>query len=430
MSGLGGLALRSLWSRRGTALLVVLSIAVSVALLAAVQTLRHDARESFTRTITGTDLVVGPRTGPLNLLLYAVFQVGDGLTSVSSASYALVTRHPDVAWTIPLSLGDSHRGFRVLGSSDALFAHYRYGADRALRAATGSLRLGRDGAVLGAAVAASLGYAVGQPLTIAHGLGDVSFAQHRGHPFTVTGILAPTGTPLDRLLIIDVEALAVIHGGGGDLHDHHEDGASHAHEHAHGGERAVAPAHDDEAHGLTAFLVGMQSRDRTLVMQRALNDYDGEALTAVIPGVALEQLWRLVGVADTALALVAVLVVVAGLIGLLTMLLASLNERRREMAILRAVGARPAQVFALLALEAALIAAAGAILGLVAARATLLAAAPWVAERFGIFVAPTLLGLPALSVVGGVALAGLAVGAIPAWRAYRNSLADGLTQRH
>ena len=173
----------------------------------------------------------------------------------------------------------------------------------------------------------------------------------------------------------------------------------------------------------------MRSKDAVLQMQRALNEFRGEPLTAIIPGVALQQLWQIVGVADGALLVIASFVVLAGLIGMLTAILASLRERRREMAILRSVGARPLHVFTLMLLEAALLALAGVLVGVVTAHAILAGAAPVLAGRYGLFMATDGPRVYDLLLAGAVVGAALVTGLVPAWLAYRNSLADGLTIR-
>jgi putative ABC transport system permease protein len=399
MKPLIGLAARSLWNRRGSAALTVFAIAVSVMLLVGVETVRNGARESFARTISGTDLIVGARSGPINLLLYSVFRIGDATTNVSWQSFELVSRHPDVAWTIPISLGDSHRGYRVMGTNGDYALHYRYGNRQALAFAAGKNFEGAHDAVIGSEVARQLGYRIGDEITIAHGIGEVSFAEHGDHPFRIAGILEPTGTPVDRTVHVSLDAIAGIH------------------------KLGPGPA------GITAFLVGMRTKDSLLQMQRALNEYRAEPLTAVIPGVALQQLWQIIGVADRALFLVAAFVVLAGLIGMLTSILASLRERRREMAILRSVGARPMHVFTLLMLEAGLLALAGVVLGIAAAHAALAATTRLLASRFGLFLETGGPGVYDLLLAGAVVGAAVLAGLVPAWLAYRNSLADGLTIR-
>ena len=410
MTPLFRLAARSLWNRRGTAGLTVFAIAVSVTLLLGVQQVRSEARESFANTISGTDLVVGARSSPLNLLLYAVFRVGDATTGVSWETYQKVARHRDVAWTIPLSLGDSHRGFRVLGTTGTYFEHYRYGRRQLLRFAAGGPFTDTHGVVVGAAVARELHYRLGDELVIAHGLGEVSFARHEHHPLKLVGILAATGTPVDRTVHVSLEALDEVH-------------RSPAEEAAIAAGLAPPPA------AITAFLVGMKERSTLFVMQQALNTYRGEAVAAVIPGVALTQLWQLVGVADTALLVVSGFVLLAGLLGMLSALLTSLGERRREMAILRSVGARPGQVFGLLVSEAAALAALGALGGLLLLQGGFALLRPWLESRYGVVLPLGAPGAIEWALLAGVVVSGALIGLIPAWRAYRLSLADGLVVR-
>jgi putative ABC transport system permease protein len=421
MSGTLSLAWRSLANRRGTAALTVLAIAVSVALLLGVQKLRGAAREGFASTVSGVDLVVGARSGPVNLLLYSVFRVGDATANVSWASYQLVAKHRDVAWTIPISLGDSHRGFRVLGTTQAYFEHFRVAGGRALAFDHGKAFHDHHEAVLGADVAEELGYRIGSPLVVAHGTADVSFAEHGDAPFVVAGILARTGTPVDRTVHIALEDLEELHGAG-------------AHE---GPPVIVLPGETAEQarervrphQPITAFFVGMKDRAAILTMQRALNEYPREPLQAIIPGVALKQLWDMIGVADRALTVVAAFVVLAGLLGMLTAILVSLNERRREMAVLRSVGARPRHVFALLVSEAGLLASLGVLTGVALTYALLALGQPWLAARYGIFVPLTGLNGSDVAILAGIVGAALLMGFWPAWRAYRHTLADGLTIR-
>lgn len=402
------LALLSLWNRRTTALLTLSAIAVSVMLLLGVQKLRVAAKEGFASTISGVDLIVGARGGPLNLLLYSVFHVGEATANVSWASYRRIATHPDVAWTIPLSLGDSHRGFRVLGTTEAYFEHYRFAGERHLVLEAGRRFGALREAVLGAEVARTLGYRLGQEIVVAHGLGAVSFVHHHDQPFRIVGILTRTGTPVDRTVHVSLESMSAIH------RDWQPDSP-------------VAGAAEPAA--ITAFLVGMRAKVMTLTMQRAINEYRLEPLLAIIPGVALTQLWQLVGIADTALMIVAAFVVLAGLLGMLTAILTSLGERRREMAVLRSVGARPRHVFSLMVFEAGALASLGVLAGVALTYAALALARPLLESRFGIFVPLTGLTRYDLAILVAIVAAALLIGLLPAWRAYRNTLDDGLTLR-
>jgi putative ABC transport system permease protein len=331
---------------------------------------------------------------------------------VSWDSYQLVARHRDVAWTIPISLGDSHRGFRVLGTTASYFEHYRIAGGRPLLFANGQGFSELRDTVVGADVARELGYRIDESIVIAHGAVDADFARHVDHPFRVVGILARTGTPVDHTVHISLEAMTDIHAAAGSA------GA-----HAQEDHRDLTPQ------SITAFMVGLRDRAALLTMQRALNDYRKEPLQAIIPGVALKQLWDLIGIADRALMVVASFVVLAGLLGMLTAILVSLNERRREMAVLRSVGAGPRDVFSLLMLEAGALSAAGVLAGLALCYALLALAQPLLAAHYGIFVPLSGPNLTDIALLGGIVLAALVMALFPAWRAYRNTLSDGLTIR-
>jgi putative ABC transport system permease protein len=173
----------------------------------------------------------------------------------------------------------------------------------------------------------------------------------------------------------------------------------------------------------------MRERTALLTMQRALNEFRKEPLLAIIPGVALKQLWDVIGIADRVLFVIAGFVVFAGLLGMLTAILVSLNERRREMAILRSVGAGPRHVFSLMVTEAGVLATLGVFAGVALTYALLAVASPLLAARYGIFVPVTGLTGADLALLAGVVLSALIMGFGPAWRAYRNTLADGLTIR-
>ena len=398
-----GLALRSLRNRRFTAVLTVMSIALAVALLLAVERIRHETREGLAATVSGTDLIVGARSSPVHLLLASVFRIGNPTANLSWESYRYFAARPDVAWTIPLSLGDSHRGFRVLGTTPDYFEHFRFARERALEFAEGKAFADEHDAVLGAEAARALGYRLGQRIVIAHGTGEVAFAQHSEQPFRAVGILARTGTPVDRAIHVPLEGIDEIHSG-------HQ-------------------AKEGEKLAISAFLVGLKQRRAALSFQRLVNEYKGEPLTAILPGVTLLEVWEIAGAAERTLLAVSVLVVAVGLAGMLVALLTSMAERRREMAVLRAVGARPLHVFGLIIGEAALLTLAGIALGVAALYAGLAAGRPWLESRLGLFIG---LGWPSPWEFGAmmlVAAAGIAVGLIPAWRLYRHSLADGMTIR-
>jgi putative ABC transport system permease protein len=437
------LAIKSLRNRRFTAGLTVLSIALSVALLLGVERIRQESRETFASSVSGTDLIVGARSSPVHLLLSSVFRIGNATNNVSWESYQRIAALPEVAWTIPLSLGDSHRGFHVLGTTQDYFDHYRFGRDRKLELAQGERFADANGTVLGAEVAGALGYRLGQQIVIAHGSGDVAFALHKDHPFRVVGILARTGTPVDRAIHVSLEGMDAVHAaesaeGGGDplvaamrkAKQREMEGAGrddHDRDHNHGGHGAGAS--ETSKRTITAFLVGLKSRGAALFLQRKVNESREEPLTAILPGATLLEVWDIVAGAEKTLIAISALVVVMGLAGMLIALLTSLSERRREMAVLRAVGARPWHVFALLLGEATFLTLLGVALGVAALYLGLGAGQPWLEQRLGLFVALRWPSVTEFGLMMLVAVSGVLIGLIPAYRIYRLSLADGMTIR-
>ncbi|ENM5841223.1 ABC transporter permease [Vibrio mimicus] len=412
------LAWKSLLNRKATALLTVLTVSIAVVLLLGVERIRTQAKESFANTISGTDLIVGGRSGQVNLLLYSVFRIGNATNNIDWLSYQEFSQHRAVKWAIPISLGDSHKGFRVLGTNHSYFEHYRYGNKQPLTFSQGGEFKELFETVIGADVAKSLGYQVGSKVIIAHGISDVGFSRHDNLPFTVVGILAPTGTPVDKTVHVSLEAIEAIHVGW-------ESGANLGHQ----------PSADQLAQRdftpkqITAMLIGLKSKIQTFALQRQINDYPAEPLSAIMPGVALHELWGMMSVAEQALMAVSIFVVIAGLLGMLSSLLTSLQERRREMSILRAMGARPHHVFALLVSEASVLTLLGIALGVSMLYLLLAMAAPMIASQYGIQIALTGLTPYEWQLLGCVQLAGMVIGFIPALRAYRQSLSDGMTIR-
>ena len=205
------LTLQSLANRWLTAALTIAAIAVSIALLLGVEKVRTGAKVSFANTISGTDLIIGARSGPVQLLLYSVFRIGNATANISWSSYEAIAADQNVAWTVPLSLGDSHRGFRVLGTTTEYFARYRYRGGQNLQFETGKPFDDLFDAVIGADVAETLGYRLGDDMVVAHGIGAAGFSKHEDKPFRVAGILEKTGTPVDRTVHVSLEGIEAIH---------------------------------------------------------------------------------------------------------------------------------------------------------------------------------------------------------------------------
>lgn len=432
------IALASLYSRRSTAILTLLSLAVSVALILGIDHLRREAKSSFGQTVSGIDLIVGARSGPVNLLLYSVFRIGNATNNITWESYQHFAAHRQVKWTIPISLGDSHRGYRVMGTNHDYFEYFRYGDKRPLAFAQGSRFEDTHDTVLGAAVARSLGYRLGDRIVIAHGLGDAGFSEHRDDPFTVVGILAPTGTPVDQTVHVSLQGLEAVHKGWREPTGRPVMPAAGQAPGMMQTPSVSAPAPGNSAStateltpvAITAFMVGLQSRIAAFSLQRAINDYAEEPLLAILPGATLADLWRMMGMVENLLLVIAALVLVATLVGMMALLIAAMKERRRELALLRAMGARAPVLITLLLLETLLLALGGCLLGIALLSATLLLCQPFIASQFGLFIGTSPINELTLPVTLGIAGMACLLSLLPAILAYRGTLVHQLDSRH
>jgi putative ABC transport system permease protein len=412
-------AWHSLLNRKYAVLLALISVTISIYVLLGVEHIRHEAKASFSKTISGVDLIVGARTGQLNLLLYTVFHMGSATNNIAWESFLELAADPKVAWAIPISLGDSHRGYRVTGTTPDYFKHFRFGQNTALQFKEGRPFDQLFDVVLGADVAGKLDYRLNDEIILAHGLGQASFSLHDDHSFRVVGILQPTGTPVDQALYISLQGMEAIHlnwKDGTKLPDR----------------RVTAQTLeklDLTPKSVTALMVGLKSKVTIFTAQRQINNYSNEPLTAILPGIALAELWQMMGVMENTLRLISVLVLFSSLLGLSTMLLSSLRERQREIAVMRAIGASPLFVFLVIQTETFLITATGMIAAVAAQTVSILLAQKYLIENYGVFIDSFVLGSEMITVLGSVLAGALMLGLIPSLGAYRMSLHHGLAAR-
>ncbi len=414
------LLVRSLWNRRGTAVLTIFSISISVTLLLGVENIRQGVRTSFSSAVSGTDIIVGARGGSLQLLLYSIFRIGNAPNNLSLESYNEFRNNRRVRWTIPLSLGDSHRGFRVLGTNQDYFKYFRYGSKKKLEFTKGKSFSEVFDAVIGSEVANNLKYQLNGNIIIAHGTGNISFLKHEDRPFKVVGILRPTGTPVDQTIHVSLEGITA-------MHIDWKSGAPPLEGEGLSSEDIMKL--DLKSEEITSFLIGLRSKIHAFDLQRKINSYKEEPLSAIMPGVALQELWDILRTAETGLRVITWFVLFAGLLGMITALLSGLNERRREMAILRSVGAGPSTISFLLIFEAMVLTFTGILFGLFFLYITLFVSQPLLEAYFGLFIPINSISFKELILLGGILLTGMLMGVIPAFKAYRQSLVDGMTIR-
>lgn len=354
------IAYKSLLERKGSVSLTILAISLSIMVLLGIEQIRHEVKQNFGRTVSGIDLIVGTRTGQTNLLLYSIFRIGAPTNNIAWDNYKTIGELDNVKWTIPISLGDSHQGYRVMGTTQAYFEHFKYGDQQQLAFRKGQPFNKTYDVVLGATVAKKLGYSVGQKIILSHGIARVNLNNHSDKPFTVVGILEPTGTPVDQTVHASLSGIEAIHTNGSSNTEN------------------IQPT------SITAFMLGLESKLATFKVQRQINHFKGEPLTAILPGVALSELWQMLGFFEKTLQAISILVLIASILGLSAMLLTSIQTRKNEIALLRAIGAPARFLFLLIQSEALLIAIFSVTAGWLLVTASLLIAQPLMLEHFNI----------------------------------------------
>jgi putative ABC transport system permease protein len=410
------LTFKSLANRKFTSFLCVLSIALSVTLFLGIERIRSGAREGFTNTISKTDLIVGAKGGSLQLLLYTVFHIGGAVNNIKMSTYEDLKKNPYVEWSIPISLGDNYKGYRVVATDENFFNHYRFRGDQGITFLEGKIPNEVFDVVIGSEVAKKLNHKLGDPITLTHGISSESMFNHKRTPFKITGILNPTLTPIDTGVYINLYGMEAIHFGW-------ESGVP-----------DDAPINPDrfkkeniQINQLTSFMLKLKSRIAVLKLRRMIDEYDKEPVMAIIPGLALSEMWQTIGYVEQILFLVSICVLLVGVLSILISLYTSINERRREMAILRSLGASSFHIFSLLIVESSLLVFVGCLVGVGLLFGLLLFIRPWLESNFSVYIEMTGLSLSEWKFLIGIFMTGTLAGLIPAIKAYANSLQDGLT---
>lgn len=403
------LASKSLLNRKGSVLLTIMAMSVSIFVLLGVEHIRSQSKQSFNSTVSGVDLIVGARTGSLNLLLYSVFRLGSPTNNIDWETYQHISDNSKIAWSIPIALGDSHKGFRVMGTTTDYFKYFSYGKKRQLSFSQGKPFENVFDVVLGAQVAQKLGYQLGDKIVLAHGLGKTSFSLHSNSPFQVTGILSATGTPIDQTVHVSLQGIEAVHT------DLQKDIETHG--------SALTAKHLSELNpkSITAFMLGLTSRMATFGVQRDINNYRKDPLSAILPGVALAELWQMIGLLENTLRLISGLILISALLGLSAMMLASIKEREREIHLLRVIGAPAFFLFLLIQLEALLISFVSMLIGTTSLYLSVFMARDLLSTNFGLHIGLNILSYNNILFLLLVVSATLVVSTIPSFTAYKSA---------
>ncbi|OWW18880.1 ABC transporter permease [Noviherbaspirillum denitrificans] len=394
------LALKSLRHKPLSTAVNLVLMAVGVAMMSFVLSASQQLEERALRDANGIDLVVGAKGSPLQLILSSIYHIDIPTGNIPLATAADLQKNRMVKKVIPLALGDSFKGFRIVGTTSDYIAHYSG------EIAQGKMFDAPMQAVLGAQAAANTGLTPGGRFIGSHGIAGGGDG-HGDAPFTVTGVLKPTGSVLDRLVLTPVESVWHMHEGHGASHDEEEkDGM-------------------DEERELTALLVQYASPLAAAMLPRAVNSQPG--LQAAQPAFESAKLFRMLGVGVDVLRGIAGIMLLSAALSMFVALYSALEERKTDLAILRTLGAPPRKLLSLLLVEGLLLASAGAALGWLAGHAALEILGRTMSDGQNL----TLDGWHVAQAEAWLVPVALAIGftaaLLPALRAYRTDIATTLS---
>lgn len=411
------LALASMRARLFPIILVILALTSSMALLLAVDRIKVATQNGFNQSLSGVDLVLGPRGSGIELMLYTVFHLGKPINNITTETFNDIAQDPRIEWVVPIALGDSHRGYRVIATSSEYFERIKFGGDQSLQFRGGGAFKELNDVVIGSAVADALGYTVGTSMFVTHGSGSLG-ELHDDFAFQVSGILAPTGTPTDQAIFVSLEGYELIHLGWTN------------------GSQAISlksidiqqiPKERLYPQTITAAYLGLTSKLGLFQVARSINEYSEEAVSAIIPGVALAELWSIVGSVDSVFKLLNWLIIGISIIAMMTMTMTALESRTREMAILRALGATPLHLSSMILAEIVLISGFSVLLAIGLVRVLTWVSVDLLSEWAGIRIELIWITTNELLILGLIVLAGLIASLIPAGMVYKRSLYRGFS---
>ncbi len=392
------LAFAYLRERPLATLLNILLLGLGVGTIIALALTLSQLQERMDRDAAGIDLVIGAKGSPLQLILSTVFQIDIPTGNIPVADAAPIIAKPVVKQAIPLALGDSHKSFRIVGTVPAYTQLY------AAKLQSGRIWNAPLEAVVGAEVARMTGLSPGSLFAGSHGLAEGG-GGHADHPYTVVGVLKPTGSVIDRVILTALESVWMVH-------DHPD--------------KSPAAKDNDDAKDVTAYLIQYATPLAAASFPRIVNA--SSALQAASPALEISRLFNLLGVGITALKGFALVMILSAALGIFVGLMNALDERRADLALLRLLGASPATVFLTIVAQGAALGLAGVILGLFMGHA----GAEWIGASLEKTHRMALTGFTLIReelwiVFGALALA-IVAGLFPAWRAYRDAVPELLNR--
>jgi len=402
------LTFKSIQNRKITFSLSVISIAISVILLLGVDKAVKSSKSHFINTINSTDIIVASSNGSLDILLNLIFHLSDPLKEMSYKSFEDIKKFDELKWAVPLSLGDSFQGFDVVSTDKNYFKYYRYSSGKTLQFSHGRAFIDFYDVVIGSEIAKKLHLKVGDTIYLSHGKHHHKHI-HKNRIFNVVGVLKQSMTPNDESLFMQLKADEAIHieWQSGHFIDMHISSEKLSH-------MGIKPKH------ISGMLIGLKNRSSILSMEEKINHYKEENLKAVIPAKALSKLYKLMKNFQDILMIISSAVFIASIFTMLSSMFSTLNERRREIAIFRSLGASSKTVFLLFMIESFLVAFSGIVIGVI------------MIDILGYFVPFKLsfgLDIYQFFMLFSMLVIAVIASFFPALKSYKNSLSDGLLVR-
>lgn len=410
-------------------LLSIILFALGVGLVSLIMLLNKQLDQQFARNLEGVDMVIGAKGSPLQLVLSSIYHLDapTGNINIGEAKAFLRPEHPLINRAIPLSLGDSYRGYRIVGTTRNIIEHYQ------AEIGTGDLWEAPLEVTIGSRVAEREGLKIGDTFYSTHGLDINEDLEHDdAGAFQVVGILKPSGTVIDQLILTAPESIWDVHDHApaptAATEDHAEGDHDHDHDHEDGHDHAAVPLHERVDKDITAILVNFKARNAmTLNLPRTINENTN--LMAANPSYEISKLFDQLGLGEQVLRWLAYIIIGVSFLSIFISLFNSLKDRKYELAIMRTLGASPGKLFTLIIFEGLLLAVLGYILGILLSHVGIELIGQFVkkADRYG-FTGMTFLPGEYLLLLGAL-FVGLLAAIIPAWQARQtdihNTLAEG-----
>ncbi|MEZ4909500.1 MAG: ABC transporter permease [Saprospiraceae bacterium] len=408
------LAWRNIITKPLNLFLTLVLFGLGVGLITFLLLFNHQLKDKFDRNLADLDLVIGAKGSPLQLILCNMFHIDNptGNISIKSASPLLRENHPLIAKSVPLSLGDNYKSYRIVGTNHGILDLYHAQIDK------GKFWEKDSEVTLGASVALYLNLKLGDTFISSHGFTSDVDMTHDHLPFLVVGIMKPSGTVLDQLILTTTSTIWNVHdhqndADSDDMHDHDllsgrdDDHSDHDHDHMHDNSNTDLLSHPDKE--ITSILIQYKNKASFQALNFGRNINENTDLQAASPALEINRLYSMIGVGTDALKAIALLIGIVSALSIFVTLFRSMKERKYELAVMRVLGGSRQKIFSLILFEGIILAILGFIFGIVLAHVGMEVAAHylkqdfrysftgkiWLIEEWWIFAISLLLGVTA-----------------------------------